>query len=390
MKRSFYRYLLAFLLVPLAPFISFSQDLTGIWKGYFVSDGGDHYKLEFQISQSASFTANGVTGVSYSYLDVRFYGKATMTGNCIKSSKKLRIREIRTVEVKSLMGGMTCIMNYDLAYSRSGDEEFLEGTYLGKNENPSKYDSSYWGDCGGGKVFLRKVATSDFYIEPFLRDKVKKDVPIIDNEPPRKKDSIKKTPVVVTKPPVKKQVTTNPPVTKKITPPVKKPVTTTTRPVVIKKDTATKTNLPIVKKPVTDTTQKKIPVVKIDKPVLKIPDVLKTRSNELMTSITVSDPEVTVKLYDNGEIDGDTISVYLNKKLMLSSKRLTASPLTIKFKIEEDNSDQELTMVAENLGRIPPNTSLMVVESGTQRFDVRITSTEQKNAVVRFRYQKPK
>jgi hypothetical protein len=395
MKRSYYRYLLAFLLVPFTPFISFSQDLTGIWKGYFVSDGGDHYKLEFQVSQSSSLTAAGVTGVSYSYLDVRFYGKATMTGNCIKSSKKLRIREIRTVEVKSSIGGMTCIMNYDLSYSRSGNEEFLEGTYLGKNENPSKYDSSYWGDCGGGKVFLRKVTTSDFYIEPFLRDKVKKDVPIIDNEPPRKKDSSKKAPVVVTKPPVKKPVTTtNPPVVKKTTTtlPVKKPTTVNTKPpTTIKKDTAAKITLPTVKKPTTDTAQKKIPLITgVDKPVLKIPEVLKTRSNELMTSITVSDPEVTVKLYDNGEIDGDTISVYLNKRLMLSSKRLTASPLIIKFKIEEDNSDQELTMVAENLGRIPPNTSLMVVESGTQRFDVRITSTEQKNAVVRFRYQKPK
>ena len=45
-------------------------------------------------------------------------------------------------------------------------------------------------------------------------------------------------------------------------------------------------------------------------------------------------------------------------------------------------------MVAENLGRIPPNTSLMIVEAGEQRFEVRITSTEQKNAVVRFKYQK--
>jgi hypothetical protein len=55
----------------------------------------------------------------------------------------------------------------------------------------------------------------------------------------------------------------------------------------------------------------------------------------------------------------------------------------------DDEEDQELTMVAENLGRIPPNTSLMIVEAGDQRFEVRITSTEQKNAVVRFRYKKP-
>jgi len=48
-----------------------------------------------------------------------------------------------------------------------------------------------------------------------------------------------------------------------------------------------------------------------------------------------------------------------------------------------------LIMVAENLGRIPPNTSLMIVTAGDQRFEVRITSTEQKNALVRFKYVKP-
>ena len=72
------------------------------------------------------------------------------------------------------MGGGTCIMNYDLQYSRSGKEEFLEGTYLGKQEvkdGPNPYE---WGDCGGGKVFLRKVTTSEFYIEPSLRPTPKK------------------------------------------------------------------------------------------------------------------------------------------------------------------------------------------------------------------------
>ena len=58
--------------------------------------------------------------------------------------------------------------------------------------------------------------------------------------------------------------------------------------------------------------------------------------------------------------------------------------------MDEDNSEHELVMVADNLGRIPPNTSLMIVEAGEKRYDVRITSTEQKNAVIRFKYQKPK
>lgn len=394
MKRNYYRYLLAFLLLP---FVSFSQDLTGIWKGYFTSDAGEHYKLEFQVSQGSSF---GVTGVSYSYLDVRFYGKATMTGTFVKSASSFKIREIKTVEVKSTLGGATCIMNYNFKYSRSGDEEFLEGTYLGKYEPPYQLNPpGKWGDCGGGKVFLRKVTTSDFYVEPFLRNRLKKNLPVIENEAPVKKDSVKKKLVIINEPPIKKIVpkTTTPPAKKPVVttkPPAKKPATTTTNPV--KKPVTTtnppiaKTNPPVIIKPATDTLRKLPVKVKIEQPAVKTPDVLKNRTNELMKALIVTDTTVTVRLYDNGEIDDDTISVYLDKKLVLSSKRLTASPLTITFNIDEDNSEHELTMVAENLGRIPPNTSLMIVESGEQRFDVRITSTEQKNAVVRFKYQKAK
>jgi len=339
----------------------YGQDLTGIWKGYFISDDGSYYKLEFQVAQNKS---NAMTGVSYSYLDVRFYGKATMTGRFLKSSSKFLIQEIKTVEVKSTLGGLTCIMNYNFKYSRSGKEEFLDGTYLGMYEKKyTREEPGEWGNCGGGRVHLRKVTTSDFYIEPFLRNKINNNnKPVIVNQPPIKKDTAK----AVTKPPVTK----NPPVSK----PVDKPVTKVTNPV-------TKT---------TDSAKTKIPTVTKPNPVVTpTPAVIKNRSNELVKTLTVNDPNVIVKLYDNGEIDGDTISVYLDKKLVLAAKRLTASPLVIKFTMEEDEEEHELTMVAENLGTIPPNTSLMIVEAGEQRFDVRITSTEQKNAVVKFRYRKP-
>ena len=363
MLRTIYKHLLIFLLLtPISQLSLQAQNLTGIWRGYFITDMGEKYKLEFQVNTPASTFSSGV---SYSYLDVRFYGKATMTGSFNKTTGNLKIREIKTVEIKNMDGGGACIMNYDLFYEKSGKEEFLEGTFLGKTEVKGRPNPYEWGQCGGGKVYLRKVTTSDFYIEPFLRGKIKTEPVIYNNKPPVRKDTIKitappvKKPVVVTKPPVNKPIVkTNPPITKTDT--VK--VTTNIPPLV-------KTN----------------PVVVIPKPA-----VLKNRSNELMKTLTVFNPEVTVKLYDNGEIDGDTISVFLDNKLMLSSKRLTASPLTIKFTIDENDSDHELTMVAENLGRIPPNTSLMIVESGEQRFDVRITSTEQKNAVVRFKYQKQK
>lgn len=362
-----------------------SQDVTGIWKGYFLTESGEYYKLEFQVARNSNF---GVTGVSYSYLDIRFYGKATMTGSFVKSTNSFRIREIKTVEVKSKLGGSTCIMNYALTWSRSGKEEFLDGSYLGKYEDKTGLMESEWGNCGSGKVHLRRVTNSDFYVEPFLKNKIR-EKPVYINEGPKKKEStIEKNPVIrdtaEKKPPIK---TVNKPLTK----PVTKPAVKTTKPSV------TKTVIPVKKTPVTkpiivpakDTAQVKVtPPVKGPEISLPTPEVILKRSNELIKILTVREAKVTVKIYDNGEIDGDSISVYLDKKLVLSEKRLTATPLVVNFTMEDDNDIHELTLVAENLGKIPPNTSLMIVESGEQRFEVRITSTEQKNAVVRFKYQK--
>jgi hypothetical protein len=368
-----------------ATFQSSAQDVTGIWKGYFISDDGEQYKLEFQVAQEPSLA---VSGVSYSYLDVRFYGKASMTGTFLKTTATFRIREIKTIEVKSTLSGGTCIMNYDLTYSKSGKEEFLEGTYLGKFESKTiESIPSKWGDCGGGTVFLRKVPVSDFYVEPFLKGKIK-NIPVYDNVGPVKKNAptIVKKPIAKTKAPttpVKKDIAK----IKTVTPLVKKQA-----PVVIdippQRPTIKKTNVPIAKTKI-DSIQKGQTQIKPSnqKTVIEKLPAFQNRENELVKTLVVTNPNVTVKLYDNGEIDNDSISVYLDKKLVIASKRLTASPLTITLKMEKDNDVHELIMVAENLGTIPPNTSLMIVESGEQRFTVRITSTEQKNAVVRFKYQ---
>jgi hypothetical protein len=361
MKRSTYKYLILFLLlIPFTRFTSSAQDLTGIWRGYFVTEGFDQYKFELQVKQ----TGSSVSGVSYSYLNTIFYGKATLTGTYDKNGQNALIREIKTVELKMSGGSAACIMKCIFKYERSGKEEFLEGTFTSKYEKDGLMNKQ-GENCGGGKVYLRKVTTSDFYVEPFLRGK------------------IKTTPVIINQPPVKK-ITDKP----KVTPPVKKPVVVSKPPVAEKPIVK---NNPPVAKPKIDSSLSKItlpPIIKNNPPVIvPKPDVLIKRTNELVKVLTVNDPDVIVKLYDNGEIDGDTISVYLDNKLVLSAKRLTAAPLTVKLKMDKDNAEHELVMVAENLGRIPPNTSLMIVESGGQRFDVRITSTQQKNALVRFKYQ---
>jgi hypothetical protein len=169
-----------------------AQNITGIWRGYFITDFSDQYKFELQIVQNKS---NRVSGVSYSYLDTRFYGKATLTGYFTSSSKKALIQETKTVEVRMSAGSVACIMKCNFIYTRSGNEEFLEGEYTSTYEKTSSVEGiKKGGNCGGGRIFLRKVPTSDFYVEPFLRDK-----------PVAKTPSTKQPPA--TKPPVAKSKT---------------------------------------------------------------------------------------------------------------------------------------------------------------------------------------
>lgn len=360
------------------PFIS-AQNITGIWRGYFITDGMEQYKFELQIEQNPS---NRVTGVSYSYLDTRFYGKATLTGSFSKSSKAALIQEIKTVEVRMSGGSVACIMNCQFAYVKSGNEEFLEGTYTSKYEKSnSEFGTRKGGDCGGGKVFLRKVPTSDFYVEPFLRDNpvVKKPVDTVQKS--TAKPPVAKKPAPKPTTPVKSNPTTKTNTTAKTTqkPPAQKPPVQ--KPVAVAKPKTTE----VKKEPAVKEEPKK--TVSPSK-VVSLPAQTRSRSNELVKTLTLQNEEVVVKLYDNGEIDDDTISVYMDNQLIVAKKRLSASPITVNLKMDEENTEHTLVMVAENLGRIPPNTSLMIVQDGDKRYEVRITSTEQKNAMVRFRYQK--
>ena len=81
--------------------------------------------------------------------------------------------------------------------------------------------------------------------------------------------------------------------------------------------------------------------------------------------------------------EGDSITLIYNGKILTTHQRLTDKPLTFYIKIARD-SPNELVMYAENLGSIPPNTALMVVHDGDNRYEVRISSDLQKSGTIRF------
>jgi hypothetical protein len=183
---------------------AYSQDLTGIWRGSFLSADNkmmdlfnleDRYKYEVQIDQHNK-TLGGVT---YSYKTTVFYGKASANGSVNTKTGKVILQELKLLELKMTPESYACWMICFLQYTKNGDEEFLEGKYSSYRET----DSSF---CGRGTVFLRKVVTSDFYKEPFLtkREKEKQQQRLLAEKKP---DTTKTVSPDIAKTPVKKPAT---------------------------------------------------------------------------------------------------------------------------------------------------------------------------------------
>ena len=104
------------------------------------------------------------------------------------------------------------------------------------------------------------------------------------------------------------------------------------------------------------------------------------RRKDIVQTITLENPTFKLDFYDNGVVDGDSISVFYNGKLVLSHQMLSEKPITLTLQVDKNVSENIVTMYADNLGTIPPNTALMVVTDGTKRYHVRIESDTPKKA----------
>ena len=119
-----------------------------------------------------------------------------------------------------------------------------------------------------------------------------------------------------------------------------------------------------------------------------IEDRFKQREIVVANEIEVSSDSIKVDFYDNGEIDGDSISIFFNKQLLAFSQRLSSRSIHFDLKLDTTKEVQELSMYADNLGSIPPNTALMIVTDGKKQQEIRLASNLEKNATIRIRKKK--
>ena len=349
-----------FLLLALA-ILSFTtvlaQDFAGQWKGSFVDKstkymgwGGD--KCEYVLDLETK--GNRVTGFSYTYFSEggkRYYTICRLAGILDKKKKYVEVTEVERTKTNVPAEVNNCFQVHRLSFFKAtGADETLEGDWI-----PAPNQK---GNCGFGATSLSRRSLTKSY-------------------PGFKNPAVKNSTLV------KAGTKTLPNLTDKNQKPAVAPLAKTTLP-----KPKSSPSAPLAPKGDTFLKQKEYKdeaLVKMTPKTLLAPGLrYEKRNTSILKTIEVESNNVKIDLYDNGEIDGDSISLFLNGKLLVSRKKLTTAPLTIRLPIEELEEENELVMYAENLGTIPPNTALMVVTDGSKRYEVRITSDLQKNGTIRF------
>ena len=320
---------------------SYAQKIDGQWRGYFNSNGdivtsaggNTEYVLEISID------GTDVTGYSYSYFqDRRYFVICSIKGTYNKSDKTMLVTETARIKGVTPPGQGDCLQTHFLQYQKIAGAEQLVGRWKsapGQN------------DCGTGSTTLERKTL----VKNKTLTRTHKGHTRISSKPggttETAADKNQKTETII----------------KRVLPPI---------------DTAAINNGVAGNDSAKSITQ----------PIL-IPDIVyENRTNTLIKTIEIANDSFQVYLYDSGDIDGDSISLFYNGKLLLSHQRLELKPITLTLDATTDGGENELVMYAETLGTIPPNTALMIVMDGSNRYEIYMTSDLQESATIRFIHKK--
>jgi len=344
--------------------LSTAQDFTGQWKGKFVDKsespngwGGNSYEYVLDLNESGT----KVNGYSYTYFTddgTRYYTICAIEGTVDIKNNYLQIREVKRTKTNVPERIRNCFQVHRLYYKKDKNAETLTGSWI-----PAPGQG---GDCGHGITSLNR-RTLNREIPSFA-----KSAPSLPNSATKKKG----TETASTKKNESASLSNNHP---KVVNTTKKK--TASKPVVEKSATELPVNNNSISRELISDNYIPIDTGKV---MVALPGFEK-RNSTVLSTIVVTNSSIQVDLYDNGEIDGDSISLFYNDKLILAHQRLSDKPISLKIDVDDSDDSNELIMYADNLGTIPPNTALMVVTDGLNRYEVRITSDLKKSGAIRFR-----
>jgi len=112
-----------------------------------------------------------------------------------------------------------------------------------------------------------------------------------------------------------------------------------------------------------------------------------TRRSDIQSLVEISKLEkdsIEIAIYDNGVIDNDSVSLYLNDSLLIHKQLISNKPILLHISLDNRNSLSKLKLAAESLGSIPPCTALMLIRTKKKRYEVNLSSNFNSNGVVEF------
>ena len=117
----------------------------------------------------------------------------------------------------------------------------------------------------------------------------------------------------------------------------------------------------------------------------KILEEFTKREEVVGQEILVYSDSLRLTFYDNGIVDGDSISVFFNKQPVATHQLLSERGIIFYVALDSLKEHNELSMFAENLGSIPPNTALLVLTDGVNRHEIFLSSSLSQNATIRIK-----
>ncbi len=99
--------------------------------------------------------------------------------------------------------------------------------------------------------------------------------------------------------------------------------------------------------------------------------------------IEVAHPEIRIRIWDNGVVDGDVATLFLNGKRILNRHKVAKYKYSLPIKLEAENN--VLVLHAESLGSLPPNTVAVSVYDGVKEQIVVVCSNLEESGAILIR-----
>ena len=116
----------------------------------------------------------------------------------------------------------------------------------------------------------------------------------------------------------------------------------------------------------------------------QITDRALQRNTKLLDSFKITSAEITLALWDDAVEDGDTISLSLNEQWIVQGFAVKKKPQFLTVTLQPGNND--IIFVADNLGLIPPNTSILEIIDGKYRKAYDISTNYGLNNMIKIQY----